>query len=74
MATEQVNVAFNDNIPEDSDTYLHYVARSGHFGTKGLASHLCQVRTMPRSSVMGGITLRSILMNSDEIDISSYIG
>lgn len=74
MDTEQVNIAFSDNILEDSDTYKHYVARSGHFGTKGLASHLCQVRRMPRSSKMGRITLRSILMNSDEIDISSYIG
>lgn len=33
----QVNVVFNYDMPENSDTYLHRVARAGRFGTKGLA-------------------------------------
>ena len=33
----QVNVVFNYDMPESSDTYLHRVARAGRFGTKGLA-------------------------------------
>jgi ATP-dependent RNA helicase UAP56/SUB2 len=32
-----VNVVFNYDMPENSDTYLHRVARAGRFGTKGLA-------------------------------------
>merc|ERR1719334_2358318 len=34
---ERVNIVFNYDMPEDSDTYLHRVARAGRFGTKGLA-------------------------------------
>uniref|UniRef100_G1Q3L1 Spliceosome RNA helicase DDX39B n=1 Tax=Myotis lucifugus TaxID=59463 RepID=G1Q3L1_MYOLU len=34
---ERVNIVFNYDIPEDSDTYFHRVARAGHVGTKGLA-------------------------------------
>merc|ERR1711881_324464 len=34
---ERVNVVFNYDMPEDSDTYLHRVGRAGRFGTKGLA-------------------------------------
>merc|ERR1712189_176932 len=34
---ERVNIVINYDMPEDSDTYLHRVARAGRFGTKGLA-------------------------------------
>uniref|UniRef100_A0A8C2MWN3 RNA helicase n=1 Tax=Cricetulus griseus TaxID=10029 RepID=A0A8C2MWN3_CRIGR len=34
MDIERVNIAFNYDMPEDSDTYLHRVARAGRFGTK----------------------------------------
>ncbi|KAL6086368.1 hypothetical protein STEG23_035046 [Scotinomys teguina] len=37
MDIEKVNIVFNYDMPEDSDTYLHRVARAGRFGTKGLA-------------------------------------
>jgi len=37
MDIEKVNVVFNYDMPENSDTYLHRVARAGRFGTKGLA-------------------------------------
>ncbi|KAF5396932.1 hypothetical protein PHET_09738 [Paragonimus heterotremus] len=48
MDIERVNIVFNYDMPEDSDTYLHrrqpylivyelQVARAGRFGTKGLA-------------------------------------
>merc|ERR1712025_1077888 len=37
MDIERVNIVFNHDMPEDSDTYLHRVARAGRFGTKGLA-------------------------------------
>jgi len=35
MDIERVNIVFNYDMPEDSDTYLHRVARAGRFGTKG---------------------------------------
>jgi len=34
---EKVNVVFNFDMPDSSDTYLHRVGRAGRFGTKGLA-------------------------------------
>lgn len=34
---ERVNVVINYDYPEDTDQYLHRVARAGRFGTKGLA-------------------------------------
>lgn len=37
MDIERVNIVFNYDMPENSDTYLHRVARAGRFGTKGLA-------------------------------------
>jgi superfamily II DNA/RNA helicase len=37
MDIERVNVVINYDMPENSDTYLHRVARAGRFGTKGLA-------------------------------------
>ncbi|ELK26388.1 ATP-dependent RNA helicase DDX39A [Myotis davidii] len=37
MDIERVNIVFNYDTPEDSDTYFPRVARAGRFGTKGLA-------------------------------------
>ncbi len=37
MDIERVNIVFNYDMPEDTDMYLHRVARAGRFGTKGLA-------------------------------------
>lgn len=34
---EKINVVFNYNMPQESDSYLHRVGRAGRFGTKGLA-------------------------------------
>merc|ERR1719458_1219631 len=36
MDIERGNIVFNYDMPEDTDTYLHRVARAGRFGTKGL--------------------------------------
>merc|ERR1712241_969013 len=36
MDIERVNIVFNYDMPEDTDSYLHRVARAGRFGTKGL--------------------------------------
>ena len=33
---EKINVVFNYDMPNDSDSYLHRVGRAGRFGTKGL--------------------------------------
>lgn len=34
---ERVNIAINYDMPKDTDTYQHRIARAGRFGTKGLA-------------------------------------
>ena len=31
MDIERVNIVFNYDMPEDSDTYLHRVARAGRY-------------------------------------------
>uniref|UniRef100_A0A8K9X352 Helicase C-terminal domain-containing protein n=1 Tax=Oncorhynchus mykiss TaxID=8022 RepID=A0A8K9X352_ONCMY len=38
MDNERVNIVFNYDMPEDSDTYLHRVARAGRFGMKFIIS------------------------------------
>lgn len=40
MDIERVNIVFNYDMPEDSDTYLHRVARAGRFGTKVTKYHM----------------------------------
>jgi len=34
---EKINVVFNYDMPNKSDSYLHRVGRAGRFNTKGLA-------------------------------------
>jgi len=43
MDIERVNIVFNYDMPEDSDTYLHRVARAGRFGTKVINSVIYDV-------------------------------
>jgi ATP-dependent RNA helicase UAP56/SUB2 len=33
---EKINVVFNFDMPQDSDSYIHRVGRAGRFGTRGL--------------------------------------
>nr|XP_046182259.1 DEAD (Asp-Glu-Ala-Asp) box polypeptide 39B isoform X1 [Oncorhynchus gorbuscha] len=74
MDIERVNIAFNYDMPEDSDTYLHRVARAGRFGTKGLAITFVSDETDART--LNDVQDRfevNISELPDEIDISSYI-
>ncbi|CAB1350536.1 unnamed protein product [Coregonus sp. 'balchen'] len=71
---ERVNIAFNYDMPEDSDTYLHRVARAGRFGTKGVAITFVSDETDART--LNDVQERfevNISELPDEIDISSYI-
>lgn len=43
MDIERVNIVFNYDMPEDSDTYLHRVARAGRFGTKVINSTIYNI-------------------------------
>eukprot|EP00064_Thunnus_orientalis_P004764 superscaffoldBa00000445_g4776 len=74
MDIERVNIAFNYDMPEDSDTYLHRVARAGRFGTKGLAitfvSDEGDARTLNDVQDRFEVNISEL---PDEIDISSYI-
>lgn len=74
MDIERVNIVFNYDMPEDSDTYLHRVARAGRFGTKGLA--ITFVSDESDAKVLNYVQERfevNITELPDEIDISSYI-
>lgn len=74
MDIERVNIVFNYDMPEDSDTYLHRVARAGRFGTKGLAISL--VSEEADVKILNQVQERfevNITELPDEIDISTYI-
>ncbi|KAF6027734.1 Hel25E [Bugula neritina] len=73
MDIERVNIVFNYDMPEDSDTYLHRVARAGRFGTKGLAVTFVSDET--DAKVLNDVQDRfevNITELPDEIDLCSY--
>lgn len=74
MDIERVNIVFNYDMPEDTDTYLHRVARAGRFGTKGLA--ITFVSDESDAKILNEVQDRfevDITELPDEIDLSSYI-
>jgi len=74
MDIERVNIVFNYDMPEDSDTYLHRVARAGRFGTKGLAITFVSDET--DAKILNEVQERfevNITELPDELDISTYI-
>lgn len=74
MDIERVNIVFNYDMPEDSDTYLHRVARAGRFGTKGLS--ITFVTDDNDTKILTDVQERfdvQIPVLPNEIDISSYI-
>ncbi|KAH0629620.1 hypothetical protein JD844_011832 [Phrynosoma platyrhinos] len=77
MDIERVNIVFNYDMPEDSDTYLHrivQVARAGRFGTKGLA--ITFVSDEGDAKILNDVQDRfevNVAELPEEIDISSYI-
>jgi len=71
---ERVNIVFNYDMPEDSDTYLHRVARAGRFGTKGLAVSF--VSAEDDTKILEQVQSRfevQIKELPEEIEMSSYI-
>jgi superfamily II DNA/RNA helicase len=79
MDIERVNIVFNYDMPEDSDTYLHRVARAGRFGTKGLAITFLSADGSTMSDearVLQEVQDRfevKITEMPDEIDLASYM-
>merc|ERR1711979_139377 len=74
MDIERVNIVFNYDMPEDSDTYLHRVARAGRFGTKGLA--ISFVADEDDAKISNQVQERfevKITELPEEIHISTYI-
>merc|ERR1712131_571916 len=74
MDIERVNIVFNYDTPEDSDTYLHRVARAGRFGTKGLA--ISFIADDEDEKIQKSVQERfevTVTELPDEIDISTYI-
>lgn len=71
---EKVNIVFNYDMPDSTETYLHRVGRAGRFGTKGLA--ISFVSTQEDSDRLEDIQKRFEVKISDlpdHIDPSSYI-
>jgi superfamily II DNA/RNA helicase len=74
MDIERVNIVFNYDMPEDTDTYLHRVARAGRFGTKGLAvtfvSDEDDAKTLNSVQDRFDVTIPEL---PTQIDVTSYI-
>merc|ERR1712076_338022 len=74
MDIERVNIVFNYDMPEDSNTYLHRVARAGRFGTKGLA--ITFVSSDEDAAVLNKVQERFDVQISElpeELEVSSYM-
>ena len=74
MDIESVNIVVNYDMPENSDTYLHRVARAGRFGTKGLAVTFVadEEDTKTLNEVQARLEL-SITEFPSQIDKSTYM-
>jgi len=74
MDIERVNIVFNYDMPEDTDSYLHRVARAGRFGTKGLAitfvSDENDAKTLNSVQDRFDVTIAEL---PEQIDVGSYI-
>merc|ERR1712063_75341 len=74
MDIERVNIVFNYDMPENSDSYLHRVARAGRFGTKGLGitfvSDETDAKTLNEVQDRFEVDISEL---PDEIDLASYI-
>jgi len=74
MDIERVNIVFNYDMPENSDTYLHRVARAGRFGTKGLGitfvAEETDAKTLNEVQERFDVNITEL---PDEIDLSTYI-
>ncbi|XP_004522064.1 ATP-dependent RNA helicase WM6 [Ceratitis capitata] len=71
---ERVNIVFNYDMPDSTDTYLHRVARAGRFGTKGLA--ISFVSAEGDKHVLTEVQSRfdvNITELPAQIDLSTYI-
>jgi len=71
---ERVNIVFNYDKPEDTDTYLNRVARSGRIGAKGLA--ITYVVSESDAAFLNTIRSRfqvEITEMPGEIDADTYI-
>merc|ERR1712106_565751 len=74
MDIERVNIVFNYDMPDSSDTYLHRVARAGRFGTKGLA--ISFIADEEDEKIQKSVQDRfevTVTALPEEIDISTYI-
>lgn len=71
---EKVNVVFNYNMPDSSDTYLHRVGRAGRFGTKGLAisfvSDAKEVEVLDQIQKRFEVKIEEL---PSQIDVSTYM-
>lgn len=73
MNIKLLNTAFNDNMPEDSDTYLHNVAGAGSCGIARLTIIFVSDDNDPKllNDVHYHLEI-SISDLPDELDIPSY--
>ena len=58
---DDLAAVINYDVPNDADTYVHRIGRTGRAGRNGIALTLCTPRELPRSTALAqqlGITIR----------------
>ena len=70
MDIERVNIVFNYNMPQDTDTYLHRVSRAGRFGTITFVSDEGDAKILNEVQDRFEVDITEL---PDKIDLSSYI-
>ena len=70
MDIERVNIVFNYDMPQDTDTYLHRVARAGRFGTITFVSDEGDAKILNEVQDRFEVDITEL---PDKIDLSSYI-
>jgi superfamily II DNA/RNA helicase len=73
MDIEHLNIVINYDTPEDTDVYLHRIARTGRFDTKGLAitfvADEMEAATLNQVQIRFNVHLTEL---PDEIDVATY--
>ncbi|KNC80643.1 spliceosome RNA helicase BAT1 [Sphaeroforma arctica JP610] len=71
---ERINIVINFDMSDQSDTYLHRVARAGRFGTKGLA--ISFIASKEDSEILNEVQSRfevEITPLPDQLDVTLYM-
>jgi ATP-independent RNA helicase DbpA len=72
---EDLGAVVNYDVPNDPDTYLHRIGRTGRAGREGLALTLCTSRELPRlKAIEEALNLRATLQRPPMAALKANVG